>query len=100
MRMKNPANRGSSSGDGIRGTGRRGSAVQEQERPVPANSIVKPSASCAFCQSRSLEPVIDFGEVALAGGFIKPEHFADEPRFPLRVFFCNSCYAVQVVDLV
>jgi SAM-dependent methyltransferase len=71
-----------------------------QARAVPAASNLKSSASCAFCQSRSLEQVIDFGEVALAGGFIKPEGFADEPRFPLRVFFCNDCYAVQVVDVV
>ncbi|HKA44166.1 MAG TPA: class I SAM-dependent methyltransferase [Burkholderiales bacterium] len=58
------------------------------------------SPSCAFCNSRSLEQIVDFGRVALAGGFIKPEHFDDEPRFPLRVFFCNDCYAVQVVDVV
>jgi SAM-dependent methyltransferase len=67
---------------------------------MPAASSLKTSAKCAFCQSGSLEPVIDFGAVALAGGFIKPEGFADEPRFPLRVFFCNACYAVQVVDVV
>lgn len=67
---------------------------------MPAASSLKTSASCAFCQSRSPEPVIDLGEVALAGGFIKPDGFANEPRFPLRVFFCKDCYAVQVVDLV
>jgi SAM-dependent methyltransferase len=43
---------------------------------------------------------VDLGEVALAGGFIKPEQFASEPRFPLRVFFCNDCCAVQVTDIV
>lgn len=55
---------------------------------------------CAFCKSRSLEMVIDFGKVALAGGFIKPSQFAEERYFPLRVCFCNDCYAVQVVDIV
>src|SRR5207302_989779 len=73
---------------------------EELEAGVPAASNLKTSVSCAFCRSRSLEPVIDFGEVALAGGFIKPDRFAEEPRFPLRVFFCNDCYAVQVVDVV
>jgi SAM-dependent methyltransferase len=67
---------------------------------VPATSNVTSSASCAFCQSHALEQVIDFGEVALAGGFVKPEHFANEPRFRLRVFFCRECYAVQIVDKV
>ena len=64
------------------------------------NPAVSRSMCCAFCGGRSLEPVIDLGEVALAGGFIKPEQFADEPRFPLRVYFCNDCYAVQVTDIV
>jgi SAM-dependent methyltransferase len=75
---------------------------QEQENFVSdANPAAQGrSVSCAFCEGRSLEPVIDLGEVALAGGFIKPEQFADERRFPLRVFFCNNCYAVQVTDIV
>jgi SAM-dependent methyltransferase len=55
---------------------------------------------CAFCEGQSLEPVVDFGTVALAGGFIRKEQFAQEPRFPLRVFFCNDCAAVQVPDVV
>jgi SAM-dependent methyltransferase len=44
--------------------------------------------------------VMDFGHVALAGGFLKPEQFAQEQKFPLRVYFCHDCYAVQVVDKV
>jgi SAM-dependent methyltransferase len=55
---------------------------------------------CAFCESQSLELVIDFGAVALAGGFLKREQFAQESLFPLRVFFCNHCAAVQLVDAV
>ncbi|MHC4070785.1 MAG: class I SAM-dependent methyltransferase [Planctomycetota bacterium] len=55
---------------------------------------------CAFCESRSLELIIDFGKVALAGGFLKPDQFDVEPFFPLRVFFCNDCYAVQIVHVV
>jgi SAM-dependent methyltransferase len=43
---------------------------------------------------------MDFGEVALAGGFLKPEGFATEPRFRLRLHFCHDCLAVQVVDHV
>ena len=57
-------------------------------------------ARCAFCESQSLQSVVDFGKVALAGGFLKPDQFADEQRFPLRVFFCNDCHAVQILDVV
>ncbi len=58
------------------------------------------SHTCAFCDSNNLSLVMDFGQVALAGGFLKQEQFADEQKFPLRVYYCNDCYAVQVVDKV
>jgi methylation protein EvaC len=43
---------------------------------------------------------MDFGEVALAGAFLMQEQFASERKFPLRVYYCDECYAVQVVDKV
>lgn len=55
---------------------------------------------CAFCGSRALESIIDFGDVALAGAFVKPHQFAGEPRYRLRVFFCPRCYALQLPDVV
>jgi SAM-dependent methyltransferase len=56
--------------------------------------------SCAFCGGRSLEKIIDFGDVALAGGFVRPDQFASERRYRLRVFFCNGCCALQLLDIV
>ncbi|MCC7528096.1 MAG: class I SAM-dependent methyltransferase [Candidatus Melainabacteria bacterium] len=56
--------------------------------------------TCAFCQSGKMHSIIDFGDVALAGGFLKKEDIANEPKFPLRLFFCTECFAVQVVDVV
>jgi methylation protein EvaC len=56
--------------------------------------------SCSFCDSRRMDMVMDFGKVALAGGFLKLEQFDQEQRFPLRVYYCEDCYAVQVVDKV
>jgi SAM-dependent methyltransferase len=55
---------------------------------------------CSFCGSRRLRLVMDFGEVGLAGAFLKPEQFAVEPSFPLRLHFCEHCYAVQVTDRI
>jgi methylation protein EvaC len=43
---------------------------------------------------------MDFGEVALAGGFLKSPQFASEMRYPLHLSFCPDCYAVQVPDKV
>lgn len=44
--------------------------------------------------------IIDFGKVALAGAFVKPEQFAGELVYPLRLYFCNDCFAVQIIDKV
>lgn len=57
-------------------------------------------SKCAFCDSTAMREVIDFGQVALAGGFIKEEDFSRETKFPLRVHFCENCYAMQVVDKI
>jgi methylation protein EvaC len=53
---------------------------------------------CAFCDSLQMSEVMDFGKVALAGGFLKPEQFEQELKFPLRLYFCHDCFAVQVID--
>ena len=55
---------------------------------------------CSFCDSKRLGLVMDFGEVGLAGAFLKPEQFAAERTFPMRLHFCRDCYAVQVTDKV
>lgn len=58
-----------------------------------------PLSPCAFCGG-ALELILDFGDVALAGGFLKPERFATERKYPLRLAFCRACFAVQVADAV
>jgi len=55
---------------------------------------------CAFCDSLRLAPIEDFGAVALAGGFLKPDDFGAEERFPMRLAFCRDCFAVQLTDVV
>jgi methylation protein EvaC len=60
----------------------------------------EPAAKCSFCDSTAMSEIMDFGEVALAGAFIKPEQFASEKTYPLRLYFCRDCFAVQVIDKV
>ena len=55
---------------------------------------------CAFCNAPSLTKIMDFGSVALAGGFLRPEGFENEKYYPLRLFYCEQCYGLQVVDKV
>jgi methylation protein EvaC len=56
--------------------------------------------NCAICASRDIATVLDMGEMALAGGFLKREQFAAEKRYPLRLGFCRTCKSLQVLDRV
>jgi SAM-dependent methyltransferase len=64
------------------------------------DSSINTLAACAFCDSKSLDQIMDFGDVALAGAFLKETQFAEEKKHPLRLCFCRECYAVQVIDKV
>ncbi|MFH1430474.1 MAG: class I SAM-dependent methyltransferase [Candidatus Uhrbacteria bacterium] len=57
-------------------------------------------ATCRFCKGERMEKIIDFGDVPLAGGFLKSEHFADEEYYPLDLKFCKDCTLVQVPNAV
>jgi methylation protein EvaC len=54
--------------------------------------------TCALCSSSKLIEILDFGDVALAGGFLKKEDVSNEKKYPLTLVFCEECYGVQVRD--
>ena len=58
----------------------------------------KLETKCAFCDSKDVDLIMNFGEMALAGGFLTKKDFKKEPKFMMRMGFCNSCYAVQILD--
>ncbi len=60
----------------------------------------KTKKNCRFCESKNLKKVIDFGPMPLAGGFLKKEEVKKEKKYPLRVFICESCGLVQLIDVV
>ncbi len=55
---------------------------------------------CRFCQSSNLVKFLDFGDVPLAGGFLRPEQVGGEKFYPLALYFCADCTLVQVTDAV
>jgi len=54
---------------------------------------------CTFCGKESTE-FMDYGEVSLAGGFLKPDQFENEKKYPLKLYFCEHCYAVEVGEKI
>lgn len=53
--------------------------------------------TCLICKN-PINPFIDFGSMPLGNGFLLPEQFADEYRFPMQVGFCPACGMVQLLD--
>jgi methylation protein EvaC len=52
---------------------------------------------CLICET-VITPFINFGSMPLGNGFLLPEQFVDEYRFPMRVGFCGVCGMVQLLD--
>lgn len=56
---------------------------------------------CRFCFSDNLEIVMKFGEIPLAGGFLKQKKdFSEEKYYPLDIAFCKNCYLLQSVNVI
>lgn len=56
--------------------------------------------SCAFCNSENFEILVDFGPMALAGGFLKEESIKEEKLFQMTLIFCNQCFMVQILEKI
>ena len=74
------------------------SPTSHSARALPASYHKR--SHCAFCESRDLVSIMDFGDVALAGGFLKQPQFASEEKFPMELYFCQQCSMVQLLDIV
>lgn len=54
---------------------------------------------CLTCEN-VLTPVLSFGPMPIANGFLTEDQFADEPFFDLSVGFCEACKMLQLMGLV
>lgn len=56
---------------------------------------------CRICGGRDLVKVLDLGVMPPANAFLtRDELKKPEERFPLAVYFCNTCSLVQLLDVV
>lgn len=54
-----------------------------------------------MCGSRDLKLFLDLGSMALANSFLSKSTINQkEDKFPLRVFYCQNCSLVQLIDIV
>src|SRR5947199_1462957 len=60
-------------------------------------------SACRTCGSPRLRLGLDLGLLPLANSFLPPQRAVDptpEPRYPLRVFYCEYCGLIQLRDIV
>ncbi|MBI5122693.1 class I SAM-dependent methyltransferase [Candidatus Roizmanbacteria bacterium] len=56
---------------------------------------------CRSCGKKLSKPVIDLGEVPLAGGFLtSKKQFTKEKLYPLTLSFCSNCYLLQTNQVI
>ena len=55
---------------------------------------------CNLCQSIKIIKIIDFGKVGLAGAFIKKREIKLEKKYRMRLYFCSSCFTLQIIDKI
>src|SRR5580765_8877838 len=61
----------------------------------------EPTFHCRSCDSTSGKFLLDLGLQPLANNLLLPEDLSKpEPKFPLRLAVCESCWLLQIVDLV
>ncbi len=56
---------------------------------------------CRSCGALGLRTFLSLGEMPLTDAYVQPERADEpEPRFPLDVAFCSTCYLVQILHAV
>ncbi|OGE78153.1 MAG: hypothetical protein A2751_03255 [Candidatus Doudnabacteria bacterium RIFCSPHIGHO2_01_FULL_46_14] len=65
------------------------------------DSGVRTVGNCRICRSTALAEFFNLGEQPLANSFLKAEDLEkQEPYYPLRVLFCESCNLIQLGEVV
>jgi SAM-dependent methyltransferase len=60
-----------------------------------------PGFQCRSCGGAKGSLVLDLGVQPLANNLLRPEDLSKpEPKFPLRLAICESCWLLQILDLV
>jgi len=56
---------------------------------------------CRICSSNNLKMILDLGEQPPSNSFIDKNKLNSlESKFPLRLFWCEDCFLVQLLDIV
>tara|TARA_B100001123_G_scaffold403650_1_gene492327 strand:+ start:322 stop:1596 length:1275 start_codon:yes stop_codon:yes gene_type:complete len=74
--------------------------VYLEKKTIKQDSLYTTISSCRICRAKNLKTFLKFGNMPLAGGFIKKEDLSKEKTFPLTVVFCESCKETQILETI
>jgi hypothetical protein len=58
------------------------------------------NSHCRYCGGTRLEKFLSLGEHPPSNSFLRADQIPSEERFPLDVYFCETCCLVQLLDVV
>ena len=71
-----------------------------EKKTIKQDSLYTTISSCRICRAKNLKTFLEFGNMPLAGGFIKKEDLSKEKTFPLTVVFCETCKETQILETI
>ena len=55
---------------------------------------------CRCCKKIGFKHILDYGNVALADGFLYEKEIINEKKYPLKLYICKNCFHVQIDEIV
>ena len=74
-------------------------AGKEQTSRTRASHVTT-RTTCRTCGSGRLDLLVDYGDMPLAGGFLRSDELDRQAAFPLRLARCADCTLMQILDVV
>ena len=56
--------------------------------------------NCRYCGSEELSSILDLGLHPPSDSFIDYDQIKNEKKYPLELFFCKSCFLLQLCDVI
>jgi hypothetical protein len=60
----------------------------------------KKNSRCRYCDSTRLTRFLSLGEQPPSNSFLRSDQIIREEKYPLDVYFCESCFLVQLLEVV
>lgn len=64
------------------------------------NTPYKTRKECAICKNLSLQTIMEYGDIPLAGNFPTKDELGKDAKYDLKLLFCPNCSLVQTNSII